>query len=191
MVAWIFDMDGTLTEPQHDFAALKCALGLPPTLDVLGGIQAAPEDQRADLMARVSAWELEHAHRAIACAGALELLDALAGHPVGVLTRNTRDHALITLQAAGLMPYFEPDHVLGRDCARPKPAPDGVLLACERLGVEPARSVMVGDWIHDVEAGRSAGARTIWLDRTGTGRFAGEADLTVRRLSASLIALLD
>jgi beta-phosphoglucomutase-like phosphatase (HAD superfamily) len=69
-----------------------------------------------------------------------------------------------------------PDALVGgTDVPRPKPAPDMVLLACERLGAPPARSWVVGDTAFDREAARAAGAR-----------FAGlglEGDLTLSRLT--------
>ena len=33
--AWIFDMDGTLTESLHDFPAISKRLGLPPNEPIL------------------------------------------------------------------------------------------------------------------------------------------------------------
>ena len=32
---WVFDLDGTLTVPVHDFAAIKRELGLDPEVDIL------------------------------------------------------------------------------------------------------------------------------------------------------------
>lgn len=51
------------------------------------------------------------------------------------------------------------------DCR--KPAPGLVRRALERLDADPARSWMVGDILHDVEAGARAGCRTILLDSGG------------------------
>jgi phosphoglycolate phosphatase-like HAD superfamily hydrolase len=47
------------------------------------------------------------------------------------------------------------------DVTTPKPSPEGLILALERLGASPARAVFVGDSDHDVEAGRRAGV-TVW-----------------------------
>lgn len=44
--------------------------------------------------------------------------------------------------------------------ARPKPAPDPVLLALEMLGEDADTALMVGDSIYDLGAGRAAGVRT-------------------------------
>jgi histidinol-phosphate phosphatase family protein len=50
----------------------------------------------------------------------------------------------------------------GCDCR--KPAPGLLLRAAAALGLDPARSWMVGDILNDVEAGRRAGCRTVLLD---------------------------
>jgi phosphoglycolate phosphatase len=45
----------------------------------------------------------------------------------------------------------------GDTCPRPKPYPDPLLFAAERLGVAPARTLYVGDDPRDIEAARAAG----------------------------------
>jgi phosphoglycolate phosphatase len=40
-----------------------------------------------------------------------------------------------------------------------KPAPGQLLAFAERVGVNPLRSVMVGDSLHDLHAGRDAGMK--------------------------------
>jgi HAD superfamily hydrolase (TIGR01509 family) len=76
------------------------------------------------------------------------------------------------LAATGLRVHF--DVVAGGDeVERPKPAPDGVLLACERLGVAPAASAYVGDTAADMAAARGAGALAVGA---GWGRFWRESD---------------
>ena len=51
-------------------------------------------------------------------------------------------------------------------CTCRKPAPGLIHRACERHGIDPQASVMVGDRPTDVVAGRRAGCRTVWV-RTG------------------------
>jgi pyrophosphatase PpaX len=64
------------------------------------------------------------------------------------------------LTACGLRPHFET--VVGLDCvSRPKPDPEGLLLAASRLGVLPSRAVYIGDRDVDVDAGRHCGM-TVW-----------------------------
>jgi D-glycero-D-manno-heptose 1,7-bisphosphate phosphatase len=53
----------------------------------------------------------------------------------------------------------------GEDCPRRKPNPGLLLEAAETYAIDLAASFMVGDRWRDVEAGRRAGCRTIFLDR--------------------------
>ncbi|MEO0601037.1 MAG: HAD-IA family hydrolase [Myxococcota bacterium] len=186
--AWLFDLDGTLTEPTHDFAAIKAELGLPPDRDVLSGIRTQPEADRPALLKAVRDWEADHLDRARPARGATELLDRLAdaGLPVGIVTRNTRVTARATLDVIGLAHHFPEGVVYGRDDAMPKPAPDAVLALLERFDVSAARAVMIGDHDHDLLAGRAAGATAVWVDPDGTGEFASSADVVVRGLDELL-----
>lgn len=52
----------------------------------------------------------------------------------------------------------------GEDCPRRKPNPGLLLEAAERYGIDLPASFMVGDRWRDVEAGRRAGCRTVFLD---------------------------
>lgn len=53
-------------------------------------------------------------------------------------------------------------------CGCRKPAPGLVLAACARLGVDPARSVVIGDIAADLGAARAAGARGILVPTPAT-----------------------
>lgn len=56
------------------------------------------------------------------------------------------------------------DDADGCECRKPKP---GLLLrAARELELDLARSFMVGDRWRDVEAGRAAGCKTVWIDRS-------------------------
>ena len=50
------------------------------------------------------------------------------------------------------------------DCACRKPKPGNILKAAEEHGIDLSRSFMIGDRWSDVEAGRSAGCATIYID---------------------------
>jgi beta-phosphoglucomutase len=82
------------------------------------------------------------------------------------------------LHACGIARLF--DAIAGyEDVAHGKPAPDVFLLAAKRLGVPPARCVVVEDAAHGVESAHRAGMRAI-----GVGPRHGRlgADLSVRSL---------
>jgi len=66
--------------------------------------------------------------------------------------------------------YFCPHHPDGKiiryskPCQCRKPEPGMLLHAAERFGIDLSRSWMIGDILHDVEAGNRAGCQTILLD---------------------------
>ncbi|MBX8556144.1 HAD family hydrolase [Pseudomonas cichorii] len=163
---WVFDMDGTLTIAVHDFPAIKRALGIPLEDDILGHLAALP----ADVSAAKHAWLLEH-ERELALAsrpaeGAVELVRELAGrgYRLGILTRNARELAHITLEAIGIADCFAAEDVLGRDEATPKPDPAGLLKLAGAWDVSPGQMVMIGDYRHDLDCGRAAGAKTVLVN---------------------------
>lgn len=51
--------------------------------------------------------------------------------------------------------------VSGDSTAKPKPAPDSLLLACNLVGTTPERALYVGDDLRDIEAARAAGMRSV------------------------------
>ena len=52
----------------------------------------------------------------------------------------------------------------GDDTEHPKPAPDMLLIACRKVGVEPAHAVMVGDSENDAWAAKAAGIRAMLVN---------------------------
>jgi len=181
---WVFDLDGTLTVAVHDFAAIRRDLAIPDGSDILGHLASLPEHLSRPLHARLEEIELELAGLTEASAGALELVDRLhaAGAALGVLTRNTRENALRTLDLIGLGRYFRTEHVLGRDEALPKPDPDGIRRMAALWGIRPEATVMVGDYLFDLQAGRSAGALTVHVDASRSFRWPALSDVMVATL---------
>ena len=85
-----------------------------------------------------------------------------------VATSDDRDPTVRTLAALGIDHEFA-DLACADDGIPNKPAPDPVLRLCERLGVPPGRTAVVGDSPADLRMGRAAGvARTIAV-LTGVG----------------------
>ncbi len=162
-------MDGTLTNAIHDFDAIRAQLGLPAGLPILESIARLPTDEAADISAKLDALELEIAAQATQQPGAEALLQQLAGcgHQLGILTRNGKAIAHATLAACGLEHYFAADDVISRDCCAPKPEPAGVELLLERWNANAEKTVMVGDYLFDLQAGASAGTHTVHLSVDG------------------------
>jgi len=186
---WIFDLDGTLTVAMHDFDAIRATLGLPVGRPILEEIASRPAEEAAALQQHLDLIEADLISAATAAAGARDLLDRLrgSGYRVGILTRNNVANALGTLDAAGLGGIFGPDDVVGRDDATPKPAPDGILTLLNRWDADPQDSVIVGDYLFDLQAGRAAAVGTVYVDVAGEFPWADQADLVV----VSLCDLLD
>jgi len=69
------------------------------------------------------------------------------------------------------------------DCRKPKP---GMLLrAARELGIDLARSWMVGDRWRDIDCGHAAGCRTIFIDRDYAEKLKQPPDFRVKDLSAA------
>jgi pyrophosphatase PpaX len=84
---------------------------------------------------------------------------ARAGKTLGLVTSKLKSGALRGLQVAGLETAFTV--IVGADdVAHPKPHPEPVLTALERLGVPAAGAVFIGDSRHDIVCGRAAGVKT-------------------------------
>lgn len=182
---WIFDLDGTLTKPILDFPKIKRRLGLPSDRGILETLKLMEPDRADQVSKALAAIELEMAGKAVAAAGALELVSHLhaCGCPLGILTRNTKGIALRTLQVTGMRAFFMEQYVLGRDEAAHKPSPDGILKLLQAWRALASESVMVGDYLFDLQAGKAAGTRCIYVDVQGLFPFRQHADLALMSLS--------
>ncbi|HXE97284.1 MAG TPA: HAD family hydrolase [Dongiaceae bacterium] len=189
---WIFDLDGTLTVPVHDFPAIRSALGMTDSdADILRFLASLPPAEAAVRHARLIEIEYELAGRTAAAPGAGRLLDRLLrrGARVGILTRNTREIALHTLGQIGLKGYFSAADILGRDEAAPKPHPEGIEMLLSAWGSVPGETVMVGDYLFDLQVGRAAGTATIHVDSSCAFRWPELADMSVETLEELVDAM--
>ena len=113
--------------------------------------------------------------------GAVELLDALDGTPVGVASNSQRQFVERTLEVAGLRDRF--DCVLSsQDVARPKPAPDIYVELARALGADPRACVALEDSPTGVAAARAAGTFVIGVPSL-EGVVLDEADLVADSLA--------
>lgn len=173
----LFDLDGTLVHTRIDFPGMKRRIlglvaryGLDPAplaeRDILTIIRlAAPRlPARFAEEAEAALVEIEVAACEGACLaeGAEEILHWLprAGLRVGIVTRNSPAAVARVLREFPL-----PHEVLltRADTPRVKPDPLHLELALQRLDTPPARALMVGDHVMDVEGGKAAGMRTLGL----------------------------
>lgn len=116
--------------------------------------------------------------------GAEELLEDLAatGTRVALVTNTTADVAAVPLD------FLRRDRfevvVTGCMVADPKPAPDPYLLACERLGVDPAATVAVEDSVTGATSAVAAGCRVLYVPSTE-----GQPDVDGARTHPGLVGV--
>jgi len=190
--AVVFDLDGTLTQPGGiDFARVHELMGCPREQGLLEFLAAIdePEVRRRKEAILVKA-ELEAVERCRPNAGAPELVAFLREHgiPMGIVTRNCRLATEKMLRAlVGINPEDFAVVVTRDDPWGPKPIPDSILFVASRLGTEPHTLLVVGDHAFDIEAGKKAGALTMFV-RNGADELPPEleADFSVDNLSEAL-----
>ena len=181
---WIFDLDGTLTVSAHDFEHMRRELGLPPQAPILEALQAMPESEAAPLWKVLNELEFYYAGKASVMQGATELLQKLhtGGRQLAILTRNTMPVVKHTLQACRIDHFFPLDHILDRDSCIPKPSPDGIEHLLRFWQADADDTVMVGDYLYDLEAGKGARVATIHVDTRGDVDWSEFTDIRVESL---------
>jgi phosphoglycolate phosphatase-like HAD superfamily hydrolase len=175
----VFDLDGTLVNTMPSVVrglseAVREGLGHGiPTEELVKSFGPAPRDVLAKWMppervpAAMGHW-LDFESRLGAedlrpFPGVPELLEGLhaARMPMAVFTGRDRRGALRILELHGWTRFFGPESLLAGDDGFPtKPRHEGLVMLLQRLGFDPATTVMVGDHPHDATAGRAAGCKT-------------------------------
>ncbi|KAF0808457.1 phosphatase [Alcanivorax xiamenensis] len=183
--AVLFDLDGTLVDTRLDFAALRRELGFPEGVGVLEHLATLEDPEQAAWASTViDRHEMKGAAAATWIDGAQSLLDTLhrRGVPTAILTRNSRAAVARTNELLGL----PVDLILTREDCAPKPDPEGLLLLAERLGLRPATTVYVGDFVFDLQAARDAGMASGLLRNGKNRHFEDQADLVLNHLGEVL-----
>ncbi|QGG81103.1 phosphoglycolate phosphatase [Litorivicinus lipolyticus] len=173
--AVLFDFDGTLVDSVPDLAASVDAVlaeygqgpaGEARVRDWVGrgawnlihrAFEFADASQHADAayLRFESHYQAQCARNPVLYPGVAEGLARIQQQwPTALVTNKPMQYTTIMLDALDMR--F--DVVLGGDSvATKKPAPDMLQLACQRMGVNPARCVMVGDSSNDSEAAQALG----------------------------------
>lgn len=171
--AFLFDMDGTVTnsiaatERVWTAWARRHGLDVETFLPTIHGVRAEETIRRQNLagvdiaheVAAVLAGEIADIDDVHPIPGAEAFLRDLPADRWAVVTSAQRDLALSRLTAAGLpIPTVL---VTAEDVSRGKPAPDGYVLAAQRLGVAADACLVFEDAPAGVLAGEAAGAQVI------------------------------
>ncbi len=175
--AVVFDLDGTLIDTiplilashQH---ATRTVLGeaLPDELllsgigrPLLAQMRVFDEERAQELFDTYRSWNHANTERMLrGFEGVDDLLHRLeaAAIRVGVVTSKSRDAVDLAFRIVPPPVRFDTVVTLD-DTDRHKPDPDPILLALERMRVDPGHAVYVGAAPYDVQAARAAGCGAI------------------------------
>ncbi|EJF30643.1 MULTISPECIES: HAD-IA family hydrolase [Enterobacteriaceae] len=146
------------------------------------GVDAEAEAQR------ITEAEIADVDGVEAIGGAREFLQVLPMDRWAIVTSAPKALALRRIQAAGLP---EPKVIIAAEDVRlGKPAPEGYLLAAEKLGVNAADCLVFEDALAGVQAGEAAGAKIFVISGTNahhTGelsRYTGAENYDALRVEA-------
>ncbi|MCD6480468.1 HAD-IA family hydrolase [Candidatus Bathyarchaeota archaeon] len=203
----VFDLDGTLIRSSVDFKAMKRRMieilaryGVPRELlstdkttvenlrraeriwDEMGVDQEVRSKALREVEEVMNEAELEALPTVEAIEGVREALEKLRGKglKLAVLTRGHQTYAVEALRRAGLLELI--DVILTRDTVRkPKPDPEALLEAAERLGLGVDEIIFVGDHPMDSACAEGASVRFIavltgWMGEEGW-RAAGVSEV--------------
>ena len=174
----LFDLDGTLIDSIgliiDSYHHTLSAHGLPPRSDEewLRGIGTPLRTQFAELVEDAAmmealittyrAYNLAHHDRRVSVyEGIVDVVRAVkeAGCATGLVTSKNRPGALRGLGVAGLVDAIDV-LVCADDVTNPKPHREPVDRAVALLRADASTTVYVGDSVHDMQSGRSAGVLT-------------------------------
>jgi HAD superfamily hydrolase (TIGR01549 family) len=206
----VFDLDGTIADTlpliyeafdaafqpvfgrRLDDAEIRAMFGPPDNYIIRSIVPAEAAD--AAYQRYVDTYEREHERLVTAFSGLDEVIRkaAAAGMKLGVVTGKSRQTALFTLEALGLLPVFGAVYA-GDDVERQKPDREAVVRILADLGHAPSSpGAFVGDSAADVQAGRAAGLTTIavtWGVPEHEALFAANPDVVVHDADELMAAL--
>lgn len=143
-----------------------------------GQVLAATEARQANFLALLREEPLP------AFPGVLELMEAAMAREdfrVGIATSSTREKSEAVLQSARV-PYTRMVYVTGNDVKNKKPDPELFEMAAERLGLAPARCVVIEDAPDGVAAAKAAGCCCIAVTNSASREKLAAADRIVSTL---------
>jgi HAD superfamily hydrolase (TIGR01509 family) len=184
--AVIFDLDGTITRPFLDFDLIRRQIGL--SVDqgpLLEAMEKMSPSQRAAAEAILHYHEQKAADESVLNPGAANTLLTLRqnGIQIGIVTRNRKVNAFAVAKKHNLV--F--DAVVGREDGPVKPDAFGVTFLCQKFGISPLQTIMVGDFLFDLLCAKAAGVTSILLLNTPKAHeFKHHADFVIDKIDQIL-----
>jgi len=159
----IFDLDGTLVNSYLDFDAMRSEMGILAGKPILEALEQMDGFEAARCSKILERHELNGATNANLITGVRDFLELIDGQHLqrAVVTRNSRSMAEVMLSRCSL----QFNVVITREDGPVKPDPWAIHHICNLWGVESKRVVVIGDFEFDIEAGKSAGATTVFFTR--------------------------
>jgi beta-phosphoglucomutase family hydrolase len=116
--------------------------------------------------------------------GALELLGQLhdRGIKMAIASSTVIENIHLIVGSLGIENYFEAI-ITGHDVTKGKPSPQVFLKAAQKLGVNPANSIVFEDAVAGVKAAKRAGMHCVAITSTHSREKLAEADLVVDSLA--------
>jgi beta-phosphoglucomutase len=200
--AVIFDMDGVIVDsgPAHtkSWQMLGRELGKPVSDEAFNAVfgrssrdiirvlfgDAYNGEEVARLDARKEALYRDIVRKAVPeMPGAVDSIRALhdSGFRMAIASSGPDANISLVLDALKIRRFF-PAVVTGFDVQHGKPHPQCFLLAAERIGVPPARCVVIEDAPAGIEAARRAGMRSVALTSSHPKEALQDADRVVHSM---------
>ncbi len=214
--AAIFDLDGTLVDSfdahWRSWRDMCARYGVTLTRERFVRSFGMRNDRIIDMYWREDGHEPPHAERARehadekealyremvaerfpAMEGGRELLERLhaAGWLLAVGTSGPPENLRVAVKGLGADRWFHAE-VCGLDVEHGKPAPDIFLKAAERLGVPPARCVVVEDAVPGIDAAHAAGMPCVAICSEGhTHAELSSAERVIDRFDELTVGAMD
>jgi sugar-phosphatase len=197
--AVLFDLDGVLIDSTscitRHWEKWACQHGLETAtvMQVAHGLRTvetirlvAPHLDAEEEAERFTEAEVVDTEGVVAIEGASQLLNKLPQDVWAIVTSGSKELAMARLRQVGLpIPHTL---VTADDVKQGKPAPEPYLVAAKRLGIAPARCVVVEDAPAGIEAAHAAGMQVIAITTTHSRDELPERRLVIDHLSALHVA---
>lgn len=192
--AILFDLDGTLVEStffierlwqdwglQHGIAPQQMSEVMHgrPAVEIINIV--APHLSATEEVYALETNEISLMDGMRIYPGAKELLSSLPAKQWAIVTSGSSRVASARLAYAKLP---RPEVFITADAVRAgKPAPDGYLLAANRLHVHPSDCIVMEDAPAGIQAGKAAGMKVIGIASSHSREELGQADIVVQQLT--------